>query len=70
MRFGKKDYKALVGMDPTVAEVGAARSSGIGDDVEMMAVLLCTMPGHQAILLSPSCTSSCSTWDNTSPTVL
>ena len=81
MRFGKKDYKALVGMDPAVAKVGAAPSSGVGDDVEMIAALLCTTLGHQAILLSPtlghqaillspSRTSSSSTWDKASPAVL
>ena len=42
MRFGKKDYKALVGMDPAVAEVGAAPSSGVGDDAE------CSVAVHNA----------------------
>lgn len=56
-------------MDPAVAKVGATPSSGVMDDAEMMATLWYTTPGHQAILPSPSCTSS-SVWDKTSPAVL
>lgn len=70
MRFGKKDYKALVALDTAVAKIGAAPSSEVGDDVETMAVLPCVMPGQQATLPSPSCTSFSSAWDKTSPTVL
>lgn len=70
MRFVTKDYRALVGTDPTVAEVGAAPSSVAVDDSEMMAVLMYTTPGYPAILLSPSCSSSSSVWDKTGPAVL
>lgn len=70
MRFGRKDYKVLVGMDLAVAKVGAAPGSGAGDDAETMVALLCTKPGHQGILPSPSCTSSSSAWGKTSPAML
>jgi len=57
-------------MDSAVAEVGAGPSPGARGDAEMMAVLPCTTPGHQALLPSPSRTSSSSAWDKTNPAVL